>query len=136
MFRGSVLDLIDQPSTHSITAFDPIEKTPDRVFDRLLRMLISQAMHDGMTAIRFRHEDTEGKMEYFGPSNYDSPRWWDMVPPPIQVWNRIFRATVIRTHFGEKPGEGRLTCRFRRRLVEVRVSLLGAADFVLAWDAT
>lgn len=136
LFSSRSIRLLESapPRPVVIAATDPIERTPDRVFRELLRAIISQARLDGMTSVRMYITDGAPNMDYFGPADAAEPRWWYMVPPPLESWNGMFRALVSRTRFGAEPGVGQLACEVGRRKFRVTVMLHEAPQFTLRWS--
>lgn len=99
----------------------------DREFDNprsyclLLSYMITQAMSDGMTMVRIGIDRTtfEAYLQYYGPTGYDNPRWWDMTPPPKCVFPYILQylMSIASVECG-MPIQGKIQVKNKHKFLE------------------
>ena len=98
--------------------------------------MIAQAYTDGMTriAIGCVPENRAVHVRYFGPQHGER-QWWDMLPPPSDVYALLVRAVIEATTFksGVDP-VGVIRAEINKTKLDIQVVLRSWFDLELSWD--
>jgi len=121
---------------------DVLESTGSTAQDRfheLLGLIIAQALHDGMSAVKLGVDRSTQRvyLRYYGPVGVPEARWWEMTAPPPQAYLGLVKAVVAAMELA--PGldpRGTICARINRRAVDVRVEFKRWDEVTLAWGAS
>lgn len=111
-------------------------RVSDSPISQLLGAIIAQAWHDGMTKVHLGIDGATQTMflRYYGPSNWESPLWWEMSPPPAERYSALVQTLIANAQFdlGAAP-IGHLIIRVNRTDLHVNVTIRGWHDVLIEW---
>ena len=137
---GAKLELVDSLRVLEIDAEIPFEGAgvSSEVVRRLLSGIVSQARCDGMTAVALSVDPEQGttSMRYFGPANTEAPQWWEMVPPPVEMYPAMLQCVMMLGCLEHTfPIRGLIPAELRRQMIQIRFELPTLYELKLRWDA-
>ena len=116
---------------------DDAPDDPEATSTRLLGAMVRHAMIDDMTGIALGCDVTKGEAYYrgFGPKSRVERQWWDLTPPPVELYPHLLQRVVALTKFQRGlPLTGILTTKLGRSRVRLRVELPELTRIELHWD--
>jgi hypothetical protein len=108
----------------------------DESADRLLGLLLVQAMSDGMDAMRLTADTESGTVRLIYARSVGRESW-DMTPPPRAMYGALVRSVVSHTEFGDDVcGRGVLALAWPGGAREVHVDVGDWRSVSLWWNGS
>lgn len=122
----------------AVDVFESRGSVAEDRFRELLGLIIAQAFHDGMSAVKLGVDRGTQRvyLRYYGPGGAPDARWWDMTAPPADAYLGLVKAAVEVAEFasGLDP-RGTIHGQVNRQAVDVRVEFSNWEELTLAWGA-
>lgn len=122
--------------TVTVSAYRSDKESARMAAPKLLGAVLTQAITDGMLSVSIGADAQRGEawLRYFGPAGAAQPQWWEMTPPPLDLYPHIVQAVIARSEFEDGvPLRGILRARFRRSQIDVQVALEQPYELLLCW---
>ena len=104
---------------------------------KLLSAIISQARVDQMSMVALG-VDIDKKsivMRYYGPDRDGTPKWWDMTPPPIELYPALVQCVLMLGELqASVPFKGVLRAMEVRKRITIVFELRTPYELTLSWE--